>query len=195
VSGTAYGGNDSNGLTVTAGNNVSIESASPIGDSMVGGGTAGVPMTLSFWVVPWSGAGYAYVTVGNQVTDIVYGAGILFTGTFTVPLSAIAKGIFIAHNIKMSGQLSAYQDLTFGQNYWTQGPLMANLVFNGTGIAALELSDIGNGQFIIPYATFTFKGKGDLTVVPEPGSLFLMGTGLVGLGIIFRRKYCFRPST
>jgi hypothetical protein len=95
VSGTAYGGNDSNGLTVTAGNNVSIESASPIGDSMVGGGTAGVPMTLSFWVVPWSGAGYAYVTVGNQVTDIVYGAGILFTGTFTVPLSAIAKGIFI----------------------------------------------------------------------------------------------------
>jgi hypothetical protein len=72
---------------------------------------------------------------------------------------------------------------------------MAILVFNGSGIAALELNDIGNGQFIIPYATFTFKGKGDLTVVPEPGSLFLMGTGLVGLGIILRRKYCFRPST
>ena len=194
VSGTAYGGNDSNGLTVNAGNNVSIFSASPIGDSMVGGGTAGVPMTLSFWVLPWSGAGYAYVTVGNQVTDIVYGAGILFTGTFTVPLSAIAKGIFNAP-IKMSGELAAYQDLTFGQYYYTPGPLMANLVFNGTGIAALDLNDIGNGQFIIPYATFTFKGKGDLTVVPEPGSLFLMGTGLVGLGIMFRRKYCFRPST
>ena len=58
VSGTACdGGNDSNGLTVNAGNNVSIFSASPIGDSMVGGGTAGVPMTLSFLGVAqvWSG--------------------------------------------------------------------------------------------------------------------------------------------
>jgi PEP-CTERM motif len=195
VSGTAYGGNDSNGLTVTAGNNVSIFSASPIGYSEVGGGTAGVPITVHFWVLPWSGPGYGYVTVGNRVTDIVDGAGILFTGTFTVPSSAIAKGSFDVPVSVAFGQLSAWQDLTYGQSNYTTGPLMANLLFNGTGVATLDLIDRGYGQFQILDATFKFHGKGDLTVVPEPGSLFLVGIGLVGLGIMLRRKRWFRPST
>jgi hypothetical protein len=151
-------------------------------------------MTLSFWVLPWSGAGYAYVTVGSQITDMVEGGGILLTGTFTVPFSAIATGTFDAP-VNIAGQLSAYQDLTFGQYTYTQGPLIANLVFNGTGVASLQLMDAGNGGFIIPSATFTFTGKGNLTVVPEPGSLLLMGTGLAGLGTILRRKCWFRPST
>jgi hypothetical protein len=135
------------------------------------------------------------VTVGNRVTDIVDGAGILFTGTFTVPSSAIAKGTFDAPVSVAFAQLSAWQDLTYGQSNYTTGPLMANLLFNGTGVATLDLIDRGYGQFQILDATFTFKGKGDLTVVPEPGSLFLLGTGLVGLGIMSRRKRWFRPTT
>jgi hypothetical protein len=191
VNGTAYGGNDSNGLSLTAGT-VSIVSAAPIGYSRVGGvGTAGVPMTLSFWVLPWSGWGYAYVTVGSQVTDIVGGPGILFTGTFTVPFSAIAKGTFTAP-ISFTSQLLAYQDLTLGQGPFTPGPLMASLVSNGTGMGTFQLTDIGNGQFIIPYATFDFKGTGNLTIVPEPGSLFLLGTGLAGLGTMCWRRILFR---
>lgn len=190
VSGTAYGGSDLNGLSVMAGI-FSTVSASPIGYSQVGGGTAGVPMTLFFFVLPWSGPGNTTVNIGSKFTDILQGTGILFTGTFTVPFSALAKGTFTAP-ISFAGQLQAYQDLTLGQYFYTPGPLMASLVFNGTGMGTFQLFDIGNGQFRIPYATFEFKGTGNLEIVPEPGSLFLLGTGLAGFGTMCWRRILFR---
>ena len=189
VNGTAYGGNDSNELSLSA--TVSIFSAAPIGYSQVGSGTAGVPMTLSFWVLPWSGPGYTTVNIGSKFTDILQGTGILFTASFTVPFSALANGTFTAP-ISFTSQLLAYQDLTSGQGYVTRGPLMASLVSNGTGMGTFQLTDIGNGQFIIPYATFDFKGTGNLTIVPEPGSLFLLGIGLAGFGTMCWRRILFR---
>jgi hypothetical protein len=108
-----------------------------------------------------------------------------------VPLSALAKGTFTAP-ISFTSQLLAYQDLTLGQGFVTPGPLMASLVSNGTGMGTFQLTDLGYGQFIIPYATFNFKGTGNLTVVPEPGSLFLLGTGLAGFGAMCWRRILFR---
>ncbi len=68
---------------------------------------------------------------------------------------------------------------------------MASLVFGGTGTAGFVLNDLGNGSFQIVYAYSTFNGAGDLTPVPEPNSLFLIGTGLVFVAAIVRRQ---RPS-
>ena len=68
---------------------------------------------------------------------------------------------------------------------------MASLVFGGTGTAGFVLNDLGNGNFQIVYAYSTFHGAGDLTPVPEPNSLFLLGTGLVVVAAIVRRQ---RPS-
>jgi hypothetical protein len=176
VSGSAYEGNDSNGMSAIAGI-LSLDSAAPVGLSNLGGGTAGVPMTLSVLVLPWSGPSNAAINVGSQFTDILQGAGILFTGTFTVPLSAIAAGTFTTP-VSVMGQLSAYKDLTLGQGFITPGPLMANLNFKGTGVATFDLIDIGGGQFVILDAGFTFTGKGTLTAAPEPGSFLLIATGL-----------------
>jgi len=192
-SGTAYGGLDSNALSLTAGT-FSTFSAAPFGNSQVGDGTADVPMTLSFRVVPWQGSCCTTVNIGNKFTDILDGTGILFTGTFTVPLSAIATGTFTAP-VSLSGQLFAYQDLTLGQSFYTHGPLMASLLFEGTGTANLDLVDTGNGSFMVSFAFVTFNGTGNLTVVPEPSSLFLLGTGLAGFGTMLRRKILFRSST
>lgn len=191
VNGTAYAGSDTNGLSLTAGT-ASIFSAAPIGYSQVGSGMAGVPMTLSFWVLPWPGPGYTTVNIGSQFTDILQGAGILFTGSFTVPFSALAAGTFTAP-ISFTSQLLAYQDLTLSQGFATPGPLMASLVSSGTGTGTFYLTDIGGGQFIIPYATFKFQGTGNLTIVPEPGSLYLLGAGLAGFGTMCWRRILF-PS-
>ncbi len=190
VNGNAYGGNDTNGMSLTAGP-VSIYSAAPIGIDQVGSGTAGVPMTLSFGVQPWSGPGFTSVNIGSKFTDILNGTGIVFTGSFTVPLWALAKGTFTAP-ISFTSQLLAYQDLTLGQGIYTQGPLMASLVSHGTGKGTFELTDIGGGRFIISFASFNFKGTGNLAIVPEPGSLFLLGTGLAGFGTMRWRRILFR---
>jgi len=190
VSGTAYQGNESNALSVTAGI-FSTFSAAPDGPSYLGVGTAGVPLTLFFRVLPWSGPDNAQVNIGSKFTDILQGEGILFTGTFTVPMSAISKGTFTGP-VSMSGQLAAFQDLTLGQGSVTPGPLMANLLFNGTGMATLQLNDVGGGQFVVQFATVNFNGRGSLTVVPEPGSLFLLSTGLAGFGTMCWRRILFR---
>ncbi|OYW00955.1 MAG: hypothetical protein B7Z58_13485 [Acidiphilium sp. 37-64-53] len=34
----------------------------------------------------------------------------------------------------------------------------------------------------------TFKGLSPATPVPEPGSLLLLGTGLIGLGLVVRKR-------
>lgn len=188
VTGNGYAGGDSDGLRLTAGN-FSAFSAAPGGQEFLGGGSVGVPMTLSWDSFAFPGPGFTTVNLGNQFTDILTGA-ITFTGTFTVPASALFTGTFTAP-VHVSGQLQAFQDLTLGQNFYTQGPLMATLLFSGTGTATFQIEDIGNPNFQIGFTNVNFKNTGTLTAVPEPTSLFLMGTGFAGLLVMMRRRRRF----
>ena len=188
VNASGYLGENSEGVGAQAGF-FSVSSAWPDATCCLSFGSVGVPMTLSWLVQTFPGPGFTAANVGKQFTDIVDG-GIFFSATFTVPASALASGRFTTP-VELSGEFQAYQDLTLGQGFFTRGPLLTSLVFGGTGTAAFVLDNLGDGNFQIVYAYSTFKGPGTLTPVPEPNSLFLIGTGLVVVAAMVRRH---RPS-
>jgi hypothetical protein len=190
VTGVGVIGGTSDFLRLDAGN-FSAESGAPDGPTIVGSGTVGVPMTLEFFPFAFSGLGFTVVTIGNQFTDILTGGIDFTTGTFTVPASALVTGIFTVP-VDVLGQVMAFRDL--GGH---QGPLLASLYFTGTGTATLYLADEGNGFFTISIAEGDFKKiHGTLTTpVPETSSLLMMGTGLVAVGTLARRKRGFRRRT
>lgn len=183
VTGNGYAGNDMDGLRLTAGI-FSASSAAPDGRDDLGQGTVGLPIKLSWGSFAFPGPGFTSVNLGNKFTDILTGT-IVFTGTFTVPASALSTGTFTAP-VDVSGQLQAFQDLTLGQ-----GPLMATLLFSGTGTATFQIEDIGNNNILFRSANVNFNDTGTLTAVPEPTSLFLTGTGLAGLSVMVRRRWRF----
>jgi len=194
VIGNGYAGGDSDGLSLTAGI-FSAFSAAPDGRTFLGGGGVGVPLTLSWDSLAFPGPGFTSVNLGSQFTDILTG-GIAFTGTFTVPASALVTGTFTAP-VDVSGQLQAFQDLTLGQGGYTQGPLMATLVFSGTGTATFQIESFGaTNSFLIGFTNVNFNNTGTLTPVPEPTSLFLMSTGFAGLSVmVMRRRRGFFPDS
>lgn len=187
VNGFGYLGGTGDGLSANAGNFFSAFSAAPDGPSNLGVGTVGVPMSLEFTPSAFSGIPYSYVTIGAVTTDIIYGS-IDFFSSFTVPASALTDGSFTAP-VDAFGSLAVYQDLTYGQGYYTQGPLLGTLQFSGQGTASFDIEPIGGDDFLIVEAFGNFKGSGTLTTTtPEPGSLLLVGTGLASIAFSLKRR-------
>jgi hypothetical protein len=122
--------------------------------------------------------GFGYVTYGNQSTDMAVG-DMFFSGTFTVPAQPDGTGFTVTFPVTMIGNGIAYQDLS-----GTKGPLIFDLVFNGSGTVTLQGGFV-NGQYYVDYGGASFNGSA--TVVPEPSSVLLFGTGLAGM-VGMRRK-------
>jgi hypothetical protein len=113
-------------------------------------------------------AGGSFSIAGNGSNGVPSGA--IFTGTFSGPVSwtmvTLPNG---THNYTLTGVVSG----SFPSGFQTSGVTVQLTINTGRGFF--------NGS--------TQVSSGDTNiVVPEPGTLSLLGTGLITLGGIIRRK-------
>ena len=144
------------------------------------------PGVVNFsFVVPMFSAlngGVGFVTYGSQSTDLVTGA-LIFSGTFTLPVLPESTDFKITYPVTFIGNGIAYQDLSTPGNL-VIGPQIFDLAFKGSGTATVQ-GCFCNGQYFVAGANASFTGTA--TIVPEPSSVFLFGTGLAGI-VGMRRK-------
>jgi len=107
--------------------------------------------------------GWVQVTTGTLSSC---GAGLCFTGG-TITITATG-GATLFQGTFSSGTVSVVNGVTF---------VNASLPFFGSGTVQISM---GVGQAGVV--------SGDTIITPEPGTLGLLGTGLVGLAGIVRRK-------
>jgi hypothetical protein len=115
------------------------------------------------------GSGGSFAITGNGTDGIPNGT--IFNGSFTGPVTwtvvTLANG---THNYELSGQISGT---------WFSGAT----VFGAT----VQLT-INTGKGFFNGSTNISSGDTNITAVPEPGTLGLLGTGLLGLAGALHRK-------
>jgi hypothetical protein len=160
----AVNGLNGMGLVTGALGSVSFSTGALISGSLDANNPGGAPSLFA------GGAGSSFVITGNGTGGIP--SGVLFSGTFDGPVSwtliTLANG---THNYTLTGSLTGT---------WYNG----STVFGAT----VQLT-INTGKGFFDGSTSISSGDTNInTVVPEPGSLTLLGTGLVGLAGLLRRK-------
>jgi hypothetical protein len=114
-------------------------------------------------------AGGAFSITGNGTGGIPNGVifNVSFTGPVTWTLVPLANG---THNYTLSGSLTGT---------WYAG---------GTVDGATVQLTINTGHGFFNGQTTVSSGDTNFTTVPEPGTLSLLGTGLIAVGGVVRRK-------
>ena len=169
--GTLTGTNSS--LTLTGSTLVAVNG---LGGGLITGNNLG---TLSFSTGALSSgslqmggtfaAGGTFSISGNGTDGVP--SGVIFSGSFSGPVTwtlvTLANG---THNYTLTGSLSG--------------------TFNGSTIGGVTVQlTINTGKGFFNGSTTISSGDTNFTTtVPEPGSLGLLGTGLIGVGGIVRRK-------
>ena len=162
-----------NALTLTGS---TLIAANGLGGGLITGSNLG---TLSFSTGELSAgtllmggtfaAGGTFGISGNGTGGVP--SGVIFNGSFTGPatwtLVTLANG---THNYTLTGSLT--------------GTWYAGGTVNG---ASVQLT-INTGRGFFNGQTSVSSGDTNLATVPEPGTLSLLGTGLIALGGIVRRK-------
>ncbi len=174
---TNSGGNltgTNSGLTLTGSTLVAVDG---LGGGLITGNNLG---TVSFSTGILSsgtlqmggtfGAGGSFSITGNGTSGIP--TGVIFNGSFTGPVTwtlvTLANG---THNYTLTGSLSG--------EWYTGGTV--------SGVTVQLTINTGKG-FFNGQTTISSGDTNFTTTVPEPGSLGLMGTGLIGVASMVRRK-------
>jgi len=117
----------------------------------------------------WFAGGGSFMITSNGSDGLP--SGVLFNGSFSGPVSwtlvTLANG---THNYTLTGSITGT---------WYNGSTV-----NG---ATVQLT-INTGKGYFDGMTSISSGDTNITTVPEPGTLGLLGTGLVGLAGVLKRK-------
>jgi len=153
----------------------------------LGGITGTIAFTTGTSFTGSLGTGGFWDSTGSSFTITAAGLGVIFSGSFTgnitwtlnspttcttciYTLSGGLAGTFYPNGISMGG----------GETILSGGTTQLELVVSGLYIGGQGVKIIDDKGGV---TTMTIPGT-----VPEPGSLALMGTGLLGAGVITRRK-------
>jgi hypothetical protein len=120
-------------------------------------------------------------SLGTKTADfldpsLTFTGSALFTGASSMRVPMTVSGTIIGYKLV---------NCTPEGSACSLGPIVFDLHLSGSGVGTITFVP-GSGQMIGVSTSFS----GTATVVPEPASLFLMGTGLVGV-LLRKEKRCW----
>jgi PEP-CTERM motif-containing protein len=167
------------------------------------GTNSGLTLTGST-LIAVNGLGGGGLITGNDLGTVSFGTGILSSGTLQMGGTFAAGGTFnisgngtsgIPNGVIFNGSFTGPVSWTLvtlangTHNYTLTGSLTGTWYTGGTVSGATVQLTINTGRgFFNGQTTISSGDTNFATTVPEPGSLGLLGTGLLGVASMVRRK-------
>jgi len=165
------------------------------------GTNTGLTLTGSTLIAA-NGLGGGLIT-GSNLGTVSFSTGVLSSGTLQMGGTFAAGGAFsisgngtggIPNGVIFNGSFTGpvtWTLITLGNgthNYTLTGSLTGTWYAGGTVNGATVQLTINTGRGFFNGQTTVSSGDTNFTTVPEPGTLSLLGTGLIAVGGIVRRK-------